>query len=88
MGVGAGALVNVFNPEVVIFGGTLAEVFTAAADIVRESVDAVALAPAMDGVRLVTPAFGADSTLIGAGELAFAPLLADPLRETFRRDAS
>ena len=32
-----------------------------------------------EGVRLVTPGLGADSTLIGAAEKAFESLLADPL---------
>jgi hypothetical protein len=30
-------------------------------------------------VRLALPMFGGDSTVLGAAESAFAPLLADPL---------
>jgi hypothetical protein len=37
------------------------------------------LPAARDAVRLRTPALGADAPLIGAAELAFTQLLADPL---------
>jgi hypothetical protein len=35
----------------------------------------------LEHLRLLQPAFGFDSSLIGAAELAFMPLLADPLLE-------
>ena len=40
---------------------------------------AAALAAPRDQVRLALPGLGADSSLLGAAELAFAPLLGDPL---------
>lgn len=80
LGVGAGALVNVFNPAIIVFGGTLAEVLRAAEPIVRTVVDETAMAAAAAQVRLVPQALGDDSVLLGAAELGFRDLLADPLR--------
>lgn len=88
LGTGVAAVVNVFNPSVVILGGALAEIYAAAGPAVRRAAAAAILPPHRDGLRLVLPAFGIDSTLVGAGELAFAPLLRDPLAVTARRDAS
>jgi len=88
LGRGAGSVINVFNPEVVILGGALLEIYAAAEATVRKSVARFALAPPLEGVRLVPPAFGLDSSLLGAAELAFAPLLADPLQAMSRLHAS
>ena len=40
---------------------------------------AAALTAPREQVRLALPGLGADSSLVGAAELAFAPLLGDPL---------
>ena len=79
LGIGAGALVNVFNPAIIVFGGALAEVFRGAAPVVRAALDSTAMAPAAAQVRLAPQALGDDSVLLGAAELAFRRLLADPL---------
>ena len=79
LGLGVANLINVFNPEMVVFGGTLREVYLAAAAQVRSRLNGVALAAAREQVRLRTPALGDDAALIGAAELAFEHLLADPL---------
>lgn len=69
---------NTLNPECVVLGGSLAGVF----EVVSEQlVDAVA-GYCFDLRRepgLVAPALGDDSALMGAAELGFAALLADPL---------
>jgi predicted NBD/HSP70 family sugar kinase len=88
LGTGTAGVVNIFNPEVVILGGALAEIFAAAEPTVRAAVRASALAPPREQVRLVPPAFGLDSSLVGAAERAFAPLLSDPLLEMSRLTAS
>ncbi|MEJ3743761.1 ROK family protein [Actinomycetes bacterium KLBMP 9797] len=79
LGLGVANLVNIFNPEMVIFGGTLREVYLAAAAQVRSRLNATALPAARERVRLRTPQLGEDAALIGAAELAFEQLLADPL---------
>jgi predicted NBD/HSP70 family sugar kinase len=79
LGFGVGNLVNIFNPEVVIFGGTLRDVYLGAAAQVRSRLNAVGLPACREHVRLRTPELGADAALIGAAELAFEHLLDDPL---------
>jgi predicted NBD/HSP70 family sugar kinase len=78
LGVGVANLVNLFNPEVVVFGGVLRQLFPATEELVRARLRSALTAP-REQVRLVLPGLGADSILLGAAESAFAPLLDDPL---------
>lgn len=72
-------LVNTVNPQRVMLGGYLSELL----DIARPEVEYALREYALDApgrhVQLMQPTFGADSALLGAAELAFAELLADPL---------
>ncbi|HEX5541221.1 MAG TPA: ROK family transcriptional regulator [Micromonospora sp.] len=79
LGFGVANLVNILNPEMVIFGGTLRDVYLAAAAQVRSRLNASALLAGREQLRLRTPKLGEDAALIGAAELAFERLLADPL---------
>jgi predicted NBD/HSP70 family sugar kinase len=79
LGFGVANLVNIFNPEMVIFGDGLREVYIAAAAQVRSRLNRNGLPACREHVRLRTPALGEDAALLGAAELAFEPLLADPL---------
>ena len=79
LGFGVANLVNIFNPEAVLFGGTLRDVYLAAAAHVRSRLNEMALPATREHVRLRTPALGDDATIVGAAELAFERLLADPL---------
>ena len=78
LGIGVANLVNVFNPDVVVFGGTLREILPATRDTVQAELSGALRAP-QEHVLLSLPALGDDSTLLGAAETAFAPLLDDPL---------
>ncbi|MGW4151928.1 ROK family transcriptional regulator [Micromonospora chersina] len=80
LGVGVANLINLFNPGIVIFGGMLRDVYPGAADPVRARIAANVLPVARERVRLRTSALGDDATLVGAAELGFSELLADPLR--------
>jgi predicted NBD/HSP70 family sugar kinase len=79
LGFGVANLVNIFNPETVIFGGTLRDVYIAAAAQVRSRINRNALPACREHVRLRTPDLGDDAPLIGAAELAFQHLLGNPL---------
>ncbi len=79
LGFGVANLVNIFNPELVIFGGTLRDVYLAAAAPVRSRLNSMGLPATREHVRLRTPKLGPDAALLGAAELAFENLLADPL---------
>ncbi|MEV6634236.1 ROK family protein [Actinoplanes sp. NPDC051470] len=79
IGFGVGNLANIFNPEAVIFGGTLRDIYLVAAAHIRSRLNSVALAATREHIRLRTPELGTDAALIGAGELAFERILEDPM---------
>ncbi|MGJ6963091.1 ROK family transcriptional regulator [Streptosporangium sp. G11] len=79
LGLGVSNLVNLFNPEMVVFGGTLREIYLGSAAQVRSRLALDALPPCREHLRLRTSALGDDATLVGAAELAFSQVLADPL---------
>ena len=78
LGAGIGNIVNIFNPEVVILGGVLRDLYPVVRDEVNEAVRDGALVAPGEQATVTLPALGADSVLLGAAELAFVPLLEDP----------
>jgi predicted NBD/HSP70 family sugar kinase len=80
LGVGVVNLINLFNPALVIFGGMLRDLYPGVAAQVQARIDAHVLPVARERVQLAVSALADDTTLAGAAELAFADLLADPLR--------
>ncbi|PCE16377.1 transcriptional regulator [Microbacterium sp. SZ1] len=70
--------VNVLNPSVVVLGGFLATLAELRAERLVNDVAALAMTESADGLEIRPAALGADRLLIGAAELAFAELLADP----------
>lgn len=87
LGLGVANLVNIFNPEMVIFGGMLREIYLGSAAQVRTRLTLHAMAPQREKLRLRTSALADDATLVGAAELAFAHVLADPLEVLARANA-
>jgi hypothetical protein len=61
-----------------VFGGALRDVLPATRGAVLDRL-ATALPASAEHVVLALPALGDDSTLLGAAEVAFEPLLSDPL---------
>lgn len=80
LGYGVAGLVNIFDPAMVVFGGVLREIYLGAAAQVRSRLAESGLPAIREHVRLRTSALADDAPLVGAAELAFADLLADPLR--------
>ncbi len=80
LGLGIGNLVNIFNPEVIVLGGLLHELYPVAQDSIQEGVASVTLQAPGESVRVSAAELGSDSPLRGAAELAFEPLLDDPLK--------
>jgi predicted NBD/HSP70 family sugar kinase len=70
--------VNVLNPQVIVLGGFLASIFLVDPEFLRERVAMQSLRVSYDGVEITTAQLGSDLLMIGAAELAFARLLADP----------
>ena len=75
-------LLNTLNPERVILGGSMGEVLELARPEVEAAVTRYTFGAAGPGVVLSLPAFGPDSALVGAGEVAFTALLADPCADS------
>jgi predicted NBD/HSP70 family sugar kinase len=71
-------LLNTLNPERVLLGGSLGEILELARPEVEAAVERYTFGDASPGVALQLPAFGGDSALLGAAEVGFTALLADP----------
>ncbi len=78
LGIGLAGLVNVLNPSRVVLGGLFSRIYPFVAGFVEAELDRRALA-APRGLVLVVPAtLGLDAPLLGAAEMTFEPLVADP----------
>jgi predicted NBD/HSP70 family sugar kinase len=71
-------VVNCFNPQAIVVGGSLAEVVRLDRVSVETELDRRAMAAARAGVQVLLPGLDQDSALIGAAELAFQTLLTSP----------
>lgn len=78
LGIGLAGLVNVLNPRRVVLGGLLARTWPFAREAALAEIDARVLPAARAALELVPAALAPHSALLGAAELAFGPLLADP----------
>jgi predicted NBD/HSP70 family sugar kinase len=90
LGVGVAALVNIFNPSRVVFGGLLAFLYAEAGERVEAELDARALNRARDETTLAASALGPMGPLTGAAELAFDATLRDPttIQSTRHRESA
>jgi predicted NBD/HSP70 family sugar kinase len=79
LGLGLASIVNAFDPRLVVLGGMLREVLRATPEVTRASLDAAALAATAGEVELAAPSLEGDAVLIGAAEMAWEDLLADPV---------
>ncbi|HET9873396.1 MAG TPA: ROK family protein [Propionibacteriaceae bacterium] len=77
-GVGIRAIVNLFNPEVVVLGGCLAQVWRAEEARVDAALSRSTMMSPREDVVIRAAALEDDSPLIGAAELAFGPVLDHP----------
>jgi predicted NBD/HSP70 family sugar kinase len=88
LGIGIANLVNIFNPELVLLAGFLSELFNADDYRLMSQVRKSALAGARERVQIRTAELGPNLQLIGAAQLGFADILADPIGATlFARDS-
>ena len=78
VGFGLAGLVNVLNPRLVVLGGLLGRIHPYVGDVVDRELDRLTLPAPRRLVRVVPGSLGADAPILGAAELAFEPLLADP----------
>lgn len=73
------SLVNTLNPQCAVLGGYLSELLDIARVDIERALFEYTLEAHAGYVELIHPIFGADAALLGAAEMAFADLLADPL---------
>ncbi|MEX1169939.1 MAG: ROK family protein [Chloroflexota bacterium] len=85
LGVGLAGLVNVLNPELIVLGGLFGRIHPFISAPLRAELDRLALEASREVVRVVPATLGVDALLVGAAELAFEPLLADPAAWAPRR---
>jgi predicted NBD/HSP70 family sugar kinase len=78
LGIGLAGLINVFNPRLVVMGGLFGRIHPFVADALEAELGRRTLAGSHALVRVVPARLGVDAPLLGAAELAFGPLLADP----------
>jgi len=78
LGIGLAGLVNLLNPELVVLGGRFGRILPYVSDSLEEELDRHALAAPRALVRIVPSRLGADALLLGAAEIAFEAVLADP----------
>jgi predicted NBD/HSP70 family sugar kinase len=76
--VGLRSIINLFNPQVIVIGGTMSQLWGGLGQKVETVLDGRALFLPRSDVALVISKLGPDSSLIGAAELAFAAVLDDP----------
>ena len=79
LAIGMAGLINVLNPSMVVLGGLLGRVFPYVREQLEREIHQRALASACHHLQLVPSALGSDAPLMGAAELAFEAVLADPM---------
>ncbi|WP_182524459.1 ROK family protein [Nocardioides dongkuii] len=79
LGHGLASIVNAFNPRLVVLGGYFRSLHVlVGAEIAAGMADRALPAP-LESVTLALPGLGEDSVLLGAAEMALAPLFVDPV---------
>ena len=70
--------INILNPQRVVLGGFLSALYAVAPDRLDELVAQQSLRASGEAVELTRAELGADILTVGAGELAFTGIFADP----------
>ncbi len=80
LAIALGNAINMVNPRLVVLGGFLRAFPAYAGVILREELSRRSMGGPRDLVRIVPATLGSETVVIGAAELAFAPVLADPAK--------
>jgi predicted NBD/HSP70 family sugar kinase len=78
LGIALRNVINVFNPETIVLGGFLGALLGVAESRIEALATSTALRGPRETVRIRRAELGSGRLMIGAAELAFAGLLADP----------
>lgn len=85
LGIALGNVANMLNPGLVVLGGFLRVFPSVAAGALDDAIARHSLRAPRELLRIVPASLDADTLMIGAAELAFAPLLADPAAHYHQR---
>lgn len=72
---------SAFNPEAIVLGGFLSALHELRSERLAAALADLSFAPLADGLDVVPAMLGEELLMVGAAELAFAEVLADPLAE-------
>ncbi len=78
LGIGAANLINVINPECVIFGGVLMGAHEFLMPIIRQTVNEHTLPWMHEGIELVTAKHGEDAAVMGGVAIVYEDVLNNP----------
>jgi predicted NBD/HSP70 family sugar kinase len=78
LGYGLATLINVFNPRLIVLGGTFGRSYPYTGATIGAELERLALRGSRELVEVVPATLGMDAPLLGAAELAFEPLLVNP----------
>jgi predicted NBD/HSP70 family sugar kinase len=79
LGIGLAGLVNVLNPRLIVLGGLHGRIHPSVRETLEAEIERRSLPAPRAMVRIVPAQLGVDAPLVGAAELAFEPLLSDPV---------
>ena len=77
---GITGLINVFDPDTVVLGGLFSRILPIVSEQLAAELDVLRYMGVPRNVAVVGAALGSQAVTVGAAELAFGPLLADPAR--------
>jgi predicted NBD/HSP70 family sugar kinase len=78
LGVALGNFVAIFNPSSIILGGFLGSLFAANPERLKQGIRRASFATLGELVQVERAQLRTRLLMVGAAELAFAPMLADP----------
>jgi predicted NBD/HSP70 family sugar kinase len=78
LAIALGNVANTFNPRMIVLGGFLGSLYGAAPDSLEAAFRPRVMAATRDGLVIHRAELGSNILMIGAAELAFADLLANP----------
>ena len=81
LSIGVVNAVNLFNPDIVVFGGTLAQSRDLVIDAIKRSIKARGLPNSVDELKMEISAFGEDGPALGAATLAIRDYLSKAVLE-------
>jgi predicted NBD/HSP70 family sugar kinase len=79
LGEAIAGFMSTFDPEMVLLGGFLGSLYGAMPERLERRVEQLCLAPLAGNVRIERARLRSRLLMVGAAELAFQPLLADPI---------